>query len=141
MKEITGGYFTYCQFCLHDGDCALTHNEFMGQPSAGKIDKTGYPGHEDLSWHFSTFQSGQRASCFGRIRVTDSLFIPLVCECGTAISSFIWGQFCAKFEENEKGLERLKLAKEIARKKHIAIEETTPYLPPLDENYHAAMEQ
>lgn len=143
MKEIKGGYFPYCQFCRHDGNCELKHYEFMGQPSTDKVDHSPYPGHEDLGWHMSAFQSGSRASCSGRIRVSDNLYFPLICECHTAISSLtmqdLSGRICAKFEENEKGLERLELAKRIAQKKHISVEETFDYLPPIDENYIAVM--
>lgn len=118
----------------------------MGQPSAGKVDTSGYPGHEDLGWHMSTFQSGPRASCSGRIRVSDNLYLPLICECHTRISSLtiqdLSGRICAKFEENEKGLERLELAKKVARRKHIALEKvTSDDLPEIDENYIAVMTQ
>lgn len=149
MKEIKGGYFPYCQFCKHDGNCELKHHEFMGQRSTGKVDTSCYSGHEDLGWHMTAFQSGQRTSCSGRIRVSDNLYVPLICECGTRISSLtmqqLSGQFCAKFEENEKGLERLELAKEVARKKGIPLEEVTsddlPEIPEIEEGYQAVMTQ
>lgn len=146
MKEIRGGYFPYCQFCKHDGICELKHHEFMGQPSAEKVDESPCPGHEDLGWHNTAFQFTQRANCSGRIGISDNFYTPLICECHTVISSLalqeLSGGFCAKFGENEKGLERLKLAKKVARRKHIALEKvTSDDLPDIDENYSAVMTQ
>ena len=64
-----------------------------------------------------------------------SIYIPLICECGTAINSF-----CKKMTPNEKGKKRLKLAKRIAKKRGIKLSEIDPDdLPPLDPNYEAVV--
>lgn len=133
-ERLLGHYFSCCQFCEHDGNCELRHFELVGLPSAGKIDDTPYPGHEDLSWHLSTFQGNrQRGTCAGRIVKSGSIYFPLVCECGTAIDSF-----CRKLTPNEKGRERLELAKRIAEEKGIEFSEVDPDdLPPPDPNYES----
>lgn len=133
-EKILGRYFPCCQFCEHDGNCELKHFELMGLPSAGKVDDTPYPGHEDLGWHFGVFQGNRRrGTCAGRIMKSDSIFFPLICECGTVIDSF-----CKKLTPNKKGRKRLKLAKGIAREKGIELSEIDPDdLPPLDPNYES----
>ena len=71
----------------------------MGVESGDEISKDPYPGHENLRWHFSTFQRGTtRSQCIGRILPTDSIFLPLSCECGTAIND----SMCGKFKPNKK---------------------------------------
>ncbi len=143
--EITGHYFTYCQWCQCDGECVLLHNEYLGLPPGGKTDTTPYPGHENLRWHMSGFQGNSpRGMCTGRIRQTDSMFYPLACDCGTAISSLTFSRifgsgFCGKFDPNEKGKLREQQAKELARKRHQRIDQVLHLLPPPDENYHAVM--
>ncbi len=134
QEKILGHYFPCCQFCVHDGNCELKHFELMGLSSAGKVDDTPYPGHENLVWHLSVFQDNRRrGTCAGRIMKSGSIFIPLICECGTAINSF-----CKKFTLNKKGRKRLKLAKGIAKEKRIELSEIDPEdLPPLDPNYEA----
>lgn len=113
---INGGYFPYCQWCTHDGSCELRHYEFSGVESKDEVDKSEYPGHEDLRWHYSGFQGqSQRAACNGRIQASGSIFTPLVCECGTAISSLhitvLMGiGFCRKFNPTEAGIKRNELA-------------------------------
>ncbi len=136
QEKILGHYFACCQFCEHDGNCELKHFEFMGLPSAGKVDDTPYPGHEDLGWHFSTFQGRiARGACAGRIMKTDSIFFPLACECGTVVDSP-----CRKLTPNEKGRERLELAEKIAEEKGVELSEITPNdLPELDSNYEAVI--
>jgi hypothetical protein len=143
---IKGKYFTYCQWCKKDGRCVLRHFQFLGMKSAKKIDRSSYPGHEDLRWHGSAFQkNSSRGMCAGRISETGSIFYPLQCECGTVISSMIFSVltntgFCAKFQPNKNGEERLRIAKEIAKKQKIAISKVNPNkLPRPDENYSAAM--
>ncbi len=134
QEKILGRYFACCQFCVHDGNCELKHFELMGLPSADKVDDTPYPGHENLGWHLSAFQDNrQRGTCAGRIMKSGSIFIPLICECGTAINSF-----CKKMTPNKKGRKRLELAKRIAEEKGIELSEIDPEdLPPLDPNYEA----
>lgn len=103
FREILGGYFPYCQWCKYDGNCVLKHHEFMGTPSQGEIDKTPYPGHEDLGWHGTAFHAGRsRSTCVGRIGATRSCFYPLACECGTVVNSLTFGSFCQKFVPNPK---------------------------------------
>ena len=115
-RYITGHYFTYCQLCKHDGNCELKHYEVLGMRSSGKIDKTPYPGHENLRWHFSFLQTGTiRGMCAGRIIATISPFYPLACACGTVIN----GSNCQKFEPNEEGLKRKKVAHEILARRGI----------------------
>jgi len=76
-----------------------------------------------LKWHFSVFQKGtMRSKCTGRILPTDSIFLPLFCECGTAIND----SMCGKFKPNKKGERRIKLAKEIAEKKGIDVSDVCP---------------
>ena len=122
---ILGRYFTYCQWCIHDGSCVLRHNEFLGQPSNEKIDRSPYPGHEDLRWHLSAFQrSSHRANCNGRIHASGSIFVPLVCECGTALSSLTFSSLlntgmCKKFSPNRKGKRRKRIAAEILARRGI----------------------
>lgn len=118
----------------------------MGVKSGSGIDKTPYPGHEDLSWHMTGFQRGsQRSACTGRIFKTDSIFYPLMCECATAISSLassslFGGGGCAKFLPNEKGQERIIIAESIAKEREIELSEVLPEeLPPPDPDYEAAM--
>lgn len=145
MENSTGHYFPYCQFCEYDGSCELRHNEFLGLESQGKVDKSRYPGHEDLSWHFSTFQKHlERGACNGRIRAIDSTFFPLGCECGTAIMSLkfcsIFGTgFCQKFKPNKKGEQRMELAEKIAKEKDISTEEIEPEDLPEPEPYDSVM--
>jgi hypothetical protein len=148
LTGLTGHYFPYCQFCEHDGNCELRHNEFLGLNSQGKVDKSRYPGHEDLTWHFSAFQGNRRrGTCAGRIMKSGSIFIPLVCECGTAISSltfsYLFGidSFCRKFRPNEKGKQRKKLAEKIAKKKDISIEKIKPEDLPEPEPYDSVMQR
>ena len=145
FQPLKGGYFFYCQWCRFDGHCILRHNQFLGMKSSGKIDKTPYPGHEDVGWHFIAAQRGtKRGMCHGRIYKTDSIYFPLACECGAVIPSLrfssIFGIFCAKFQPNEKGKERLRIAQEIAKKKGIKLSEIDfDDLPPPDPNYKAVM--
>lgn len=145
MENLTGHYFPYCQFCEHDGSCELRHNEFLGLNSQGKVDKTGYPGHEDLAWHFSVFQTrSKRGTCSGGIRASGSIYFPLQCECGTVICSLglasLFGtEFCRKFKPNEKGRRRLKLAEKIAKERGISIEEIGPDDLPEPEFYDSVM--
>ncbi len=121
-RDLTGGYFHYCQFCKHDGSCELKHYEFMGVPPGEGVDRSPFHHHEDLRWGFSAFQQNtSRAQCTGRIRATDSIFFPLVCECGTVVDSF-----CRKFVPNGRGKERVALAKQIAAQRGIALSEITP---------------
>lgn len=146
-REITGHYFSYCQFCEHDGKCELKHHEYLGRPGSEGVDKTPYRSHEDLAWHMSSAQQNTpRGNCVGRIKATASLYYPLQCECGTVINSLTFGllfgsDMCAKFEPNELGKERLELAKSIARTKHRALRKLNPaWLPDTDPDYHAEME-
>lgn len=146
-KELTGHYFTYCQWCKNDGKCVLRHHEFLGLPAGEGTDRTSYSSHEDLSWGFSAFQKGvRRGRCVGRILASGSVYLPLVCECGTAINSLTFATvfntgLCGKFEPNEKGKERMQIAKEIARRRHLALAKVDPeWLPDPDPNYWAEME-
>lgn len=147
-KKLTGHYFPYCQFCKYDGKCELRHNEFLGLPTQGKVDDSGYSGHENLGWHFSVFQKNNpRGTCNGRILATGSIFIPLYCECGTAVSSLALNALsgkgmCAKFQKNERGKKRLALAKRIAKRKSIPLSEIDPEdLPELNPRYKATMQR
>jgi len=143
--SLKGKYFLYCQWCRRDGHCILRHYQFLGTKSSGQVDRSFCPGHEDLAWHLSGFQQDtKRTTCNGRIYKTDSVYYPLQCECGTAISSltfsFIFGRFCAKFQPNENGKERLRIAEEIAEKRGIELSEVDlKDLPEPDPNYVAAM--
>ncbi len=145
--ELTGHYFTYCQWCKNDNNCVLLHHEFLGLPTNGKVDATPYPGHENLRWHMSGFQSdSRRGMCFGRIHATGNIFYPLGCDCGTVISSLTFSGivnsgYCAKFEPNEKGKLREQQARSLSRKRHQRIDQILHLLPPPDENYRAEMEQ
>jgi len=125
IKEniLKGGYFQLCQFCEHDGQCILLHHEFMGVEPGDGVSKIPYPGHENLKWHFSVFQKGtMRSKCTGRILPTDNIFLPLSCECGTAIND----SMCEKFKPNEKGKRRIKLTEEVAEKKGIDKSDVCP---------------
>lgn len=141
-RELLGRYFPYCQWCRHDGNCALRHCDFLGVLPGAGVDQTPYPGHENVSWHFSSFQvlgdkMVMRAQCTSRVRETNSIFLPLACECGTAID----GGFCQKFLANEAGAERLRIAEKLARERGIPTSEV-PFgdLPPLDSLYRSAMD-
>ncbi len=121
-EELRGGYFRYCQWCEHDGNCILRHCEFMGAPCSDRVDPNGYPGHEDLRWHFSWAQAGtSRSTCNGRIKPTNAFFIPLACECGTAISGV-----CRKMKPNEKHARSMVIAEKIAKEKGIELSEVDP---------------
>lgn len=133
-RDLTGGYFPCCQFCKHDGSCELKHYEFMGVPPGGGIDRSPFH-HENLSWGFSLFQRNtSRAQCTGRIRATDRLFFPIACECGTVVDSF-----CQKFVPNEKGEERMALARQIAAQKEVALSEITTEDLPTPPPYNSVM--
>jgi hypothetical protein len=117
-----GHYFLYCQLCELDGKCVLRHNEFMGvAPNAeNKVDDTPYRGHEDVRWAISGFQGRTpRSACTGLIRKTDSIYYPLDCECGTALSSLtfsgVFGGGCAKIQIGEKGQKILDEIEEYAK--------------------------
>lgn len=133
-QALTGHYFPYCQFCTHDGRCELRHNELLGLPPGNGVDSTPYPGHENIRWHFSAFQrNSTRGQCTGRIKPSGSFFLPLVCECGTAVDSF-----CQKFSPNEKGKQRTKLAEQIASQKGVSVADLDPEdLPELDRGYYS----
>ena len=119
-NELLGGYFYCCQFCIHDGLCELRHCDFMGAPAGEGVDHSLYPGHENIAWHLSAFQLGSsRSQCTGKIRKNNSIFYPLICECGTAIDSPV----CQKLTLNDKGKERLILAQEIAKKRGVELSE------------------
>ena len=129
QKELRGGYFRYCQWCEHDGNCTLRHHEFMGAPDGGQVDKTPYSGHEDLRWAFSIFQDNtSRATCNGVIRATGSIFLPLGCQCGTVISGV-----CRKMKPNEKHVRALAIAEKIAKERGIQLSEVDPAEFPLSE--------
>lgn len=121
----------------------------MGVKSSGKIDRTSYPGHEDVVWHQTAAQHrNPRASCNGRIYYSTNLFIPLMCECGTAITSLalapaLGGRvFCAKFQPNKKGKERLRIAEKIAKDQGIDISQVSSKdLPRPDPKYQAVMHE
>ncbi len=145
-EQIKGGYFVYCQWCRRDTHCRLRHCQFMGAKPAGQIDRTPYPSHEDLSYGLTAFQQKpHRAACNGLICKTGSIFYPLVCQCGTAISSLTLSSalnlnMCAKFQPNEKGKERIKIAQDIAKKRKIDLSDVSPEgLPEADPNYVAIM--
>ena len=140
-QELLGGYFTYCQFCVHDGSCALKHYEYLGAPEGSGVDKTPYPGHEHTVWHMVDAQKGfSRSVCTGRIRDTGSVFFPLQCECASVITS-VFHHGCAKFSPNDNGKERLKIAKKLAEERGIKPGEVPPEdLPPLDPDYYAKIE-
>ncbi|MBT6690903.1 hypothetical protein HOB10_01040 [Candidatus Parcubacteria bacterium] len=153
--EILGGYFPYCQFCLHDGSCALRHCDFLEKSNCHGIDNSiPYRGHEDFIWLFSIFQANStRGSCSGRISQTNSPFYPLQCSCGTVInslslSSLMGGHACQKFTPNASGQLRLATAQEIAARrqanpeKDVLTEVELSELEqrcPFDQNYQSAM--
>jgi hypothetical protein len=141
MRAINGAYFPYCQFCVHDGSCALRHCDYLGTPEGSGVDTSPYVSHEDFAWAFSSFQSGtSRARCSGRILQIDSHFLPLQCECGTAINSLsFFHHFCSQFEPNEAGMRRRRLMHCIAVECGISYEEAAKALPEPDEDYPAAM--
>lgn len=146
--KLTGHYFPYCQFCSHDGRCELRHNQFLGLPSQGSIDKSVYSGHEDLPFHMTVFQNGtERGTCNGHIQRTGSVYYPLGCECGTVISSLslsglFGGGFCQKFSPNEKGNERLRLAKQLAEERGVELSEiSADDLPEPDPDYVSEMQR
>jgi hypothetical protein len=150
MTLLKGNYFPYCQICKYDGNCELKHYEFLGIKPKGEVDKTPYKSHEDVAWPLSAFQTGSdRAACTGRINETGSIYYPLACECGTAISSLTFSKvlgasLCQKFEFDggKRVLEKVAVAKELARKRHKA---WVPILVsdildnPYDANYYAVM--
>ena len=148
LEPLKGHYFTYCQWCRRDGRCHLRHYQFLGQKRGKGKDKTPYPGHENLRWHASAFQTGsERGSCTGKILKSESFYYPLMCECGTVISSLTFSALlnphvCAKFQPNERGKEIRRQAEEIARQKGIDLLEVDPegILEP-DPDYLAAMEK
>ena len=108
-RDIKGAYFPYCQWCRWDGDCVLSHYQFLGMKPAEGIDRTPYPGHEDVEWHATGFQrNSHRGMCQGRIMKSGAFFYPLICQCGTAVSSlkfsFALGATpCCKFQFSEGG--------------------------------------
>ena len=139
-QPISGGYFPYCQFCLHDGNCALRHCDFLGMPSSQKTDASiPYGGHEDFTWLFSMFQiNHSRGCCSGRIAQTISPFYPLQCSCGTVINSLsltgsIGGNTCQKFTPNARGQLRLTTAQEIADRRQADPARDALTEPELDE--------
>jgi hypothetical protein len=115
--------------------------------SGGKVDDSPYTSHEDVSWGISGFQRGlKRGTCTGRIHETGSIYYPLACECGTVLSSLQFSAVlgagsCAKFQPNEGGKERMKMAEEIAKERGIELSEIDPeeLLPEPDPCYRAAM--
>jgi hypothetical protein len=153
--HILGGYFPYCQFCLHDGNCALRHCDFLGNTSCDGIDDSiPYRGHEDFVWLFSIFQhNSPRGNCSGHISQTNSIFYPLQCSCGTVLnslsmSSILGNHSCQKFTPNHRGKLRLVIAQEIAARrqanpeKDILTETELDELEqrcPLDQGYQSAM--
>ena len=143
--ELKGGYFQYCQWCRHDGNCELKHNEFTGMKPDPYQARPTYS-HEDVSQELIAFQEGTpKGGCPGRIVATDNFYMPLACrECQSTIPSISlqvsFYRMCRKFGANEKGVERLELAKKIASEKGIKLEEVTPdLLPPPDPNYKSVM--
>lgn len=150
--ELKGGYFIYCQFCKHDGNCELTHNEFLGLEGNEEIHRqfgvNASFNHEDLSATFSAFQGNSiLGTCTGRIALTESsLFFPLACsKCGTVINSLAFqdltGSCCAKFDPNEFYQKHLVKMMKIAERKRITLNEVdTRYHPKTDESYEAVME-
>ncbi len=144
-QPLTGHYFTYCQFCVHDGKCELRHCEFLGLPSAGEKGP-GFHHHEEIVDLLTIFQENTpQGCCNGRIVATDSPFIRLRCECGVAVSSLglndiPGGTFCHKFQPNEPGQARQKIAQEIASQRGISLCDVTPEdLPAINDSYHAVL--
>ena len=74
LEKITGGYFLYCQFCVHENHCELHHHEFLGIQLP------------DLT-----------EMCTGRI-LHDSRRETLVCEnCGAVLERPFEKGICSKF--------------------------------------------
>ncbi len=118
-REILGGYFWYCQYCAHDGSCALLHHEYMGVPRGGdEILRRGYGHSENFIGLFTLFQRGRIVSqCPGRIVAKDSVFFPLACRCSTVVND----GFCQKFTSTEAGRERFEAAERIAAERGIEL--------------------
>lgn len=137
LTFVKGAYFELCQFCVHDGSCELRHHEFMGVSAGPGIDQSPYPGHEDLTWHFSSFQNGSsRAHCTGRIGRSKAHYLPLGCECGTAVTDIS----CQKFAANEAGHRRRRLAIQIALQRGLELEKVRSEDLPPPEPYEAIMQ-
>lgn len=151
-RELKGGYFIYCQFCNHDGNCELKHNELLGLPANEKIHRrfgvNAAFEHENLSCASSAFQKNKViGTCTGRIIETESLYFPLICsKCETVISSLtlqhMSGTCCAKFEPNEYYQKCIGNMEQIAKEKGITLDEVDfSYYPEPDEAYIAVMER
>ena len=144
-RETKGGYFPYCQWCKYDGDCELKHNEFRGLPPNPSLNTPRFS-HENLAREFVAFQNIEdNGSCTGRIVAEENIYLPLVCgECHCAVPSLaMQGGFyglCRRFDTNQKGQERMKLARQIAREQGGGVSDIDPeLLPPGDPDYRSVM--
>jgi len=145
LEKIRGAYFPYCIWCVHDGRCRLKHHRFMGMNPVKGVDKIPYPGHEGVGWHLSGFQSNNpRGMCMRRICKTNSIFYPLMCSCGSAISSLrfsftVGAMPCAKFfSGNEKEMDDFETELEKTKKyyeNNDSVDELEIYLWVFQERY------